>query len=107
MIDNIVSKEETISICMEMIGYSGEGRSLVYKALDLIVKDEVSEAMDIIMQAEDAILKALEIQFHKLVVRESRGIDIPFSILLNHAMDQVMIASAEKDLVKTLIKAKM
>lgn len=40
-----LSLEELAAHCMEMIGYTGEGRSLVYEAVELMVADEYQAAL--------------------------------------------------------------
>lgn len=99
--------EELAANCMEMIGYTGEGRSLVYEAVELMVADEYHSALKKIEEAEDNLSKAHEIQFLKLMSAQARGEEIPCNMLLLHAMDILMTSTAEKDMVKTIVKAKI
>ena len=84
-----LSLEELAAHCMEMIGYTGEGRSLK------------------IEEAEDHLSKAHEIQFLKLMSVQAGGEEIPCNMLLLHAMDILMTSTAEKDMIKTIVKAKI
>ena len=91
-----LTMDEVTANCMEMIGYTGEGRSLDYQA-----------AMGKIEEAEANLSKAHEIQFLKLMSVQARGDEIPCSMLLLHAMDILMTSTAEKDMVKAIVKAKI
>lgn len=102
-----LSLEELTANCMEMIGYTGEGRSLVYEAVDLMVADEYQAALKKIEEGEAHLSKAHEIQFLKLMSAQARGEEIPCNMLLLHAMDILMTSTAEKDMVKTIVKAKL
>ena len=102
-----LTMDEVTANCMEMIGYTGEGRSLVYEAVGLMVEDDYQAAMKKIEEAEDNLAKAHEIQFLKLMSMQARGDEIPCSMLLLHAMDILMTSTAEKDMVKAIVKAKI
>lgn len=102
-----VTLEELAANCMEMIGYTGEGRSLVYEAVELMVEEQYEEALGKIREAEDNLSKAHEIQFLKLMSVQAGGEEIPCNMLLLHAMDILMTATAEKDMAGTIIKAKI
>ena len=101
-----LSLEELAAHCMEMIGYTGEGRSLVYEAGELMVADEYQAALKKIEEA-DHLSKAHEIQFLKLMSVQAGGEEIPCNMLLLHAMDILMTSTAEKDMIKTIVKAKI
>ena len=100
-----LSLEELAAHCMEMIGYTGEGRSLVYEAVELMVADEYQAALKKIEEAEDHLSKAHEIL--KLMSVQAGGEEIPCNMLLLHAMDILMTSTAEKDMIKTIVKAKI
>ena len=102
-----LTMDEVAANCMEMIGYTGEGRSLVYEAVGLMVEDDCQAAMKKIEEAEDNLAKAHEIQFLKLMSMQARGDEIPCSMLLLQAMDILMTSTAEKDMVKAIVKAKI
>ena len=102
-----LSLEELAAHCMAMIGYTGEGRSLVYEAVELMVADEYQAALKKIEEAEDHLSKAHEIQFLKLMSVQAGGEEIPCNMLLLHAMDILMTSTAEKDMIKTIVKAKI
>lgn len=102
-----MTQEELTANCMEMIGYTGEGRSLVYEAVTLLVADEYGEALKKIEAAEKHLSDAHEIQFLKLMSIQAGGGEVPVNMLLLHAMDILMTSTAEKDMVKTIVKAKL
>jgi Phosphotransferase system cellobiose-specific component IIA len=102
-----MNREEMAANCMEMIGYAGEGRSLVYEAVDLLVEEEYQAALEVVIRAEDELLKAHEIQFMRLMSRQADDEELPADMLLLHAMDILMAATSEKDLVKAIVQAKI
>ena len=101
------NQDELVMNCMEMIGYTGEGRSMIYEAVGLLVDEEYQAAFDKIVQAEDELAKAHEIQFSKLMSVQARGETIPTNMLLLHAMDILMASTSEKDMIKAIVQAKI
>jgi len=91
------------SICMEMISTAGEGRSKVFEAIDAYKAGEYEKCRELITESEDLLNKAHNIQFLKLMKPQANGEQIPFNILLIHAMDLLMVSSSEKDIVKRFI----
>ncbi|GMG97772.1 PTS lactose/cellobiose transporter subunit IIA [Tepidimicrobium xylanilyticum] len=98
--------EELSNICMNLISYAGEGRNYVFEALRLATQKDYSNANLKILEAEKYLSEAHRIQFEELMVPQAKGEEIPFSLLLLHAMDLLMIAISEKDLVATIINDK-
>lgn len=87
----------------DMIRFSGEAKSLMNQALSNVKQGNKEEA--------DALLKeasAMLVEGHKahsqLIKDEARGEEIPFSLLLMHAEDQLFSAGEYKVLVMELIE---
>lgn len=100
-----ISQLETI--CMEMIGTTGEGRAKVHEALVLCLEEKYVEAKDVLNEAEKLLNQAHNIQFLKLMKPQAEGENIPFNILLIHAMDLLMISTSEKDIVQKIVNNKI
>lgn len=79
----------------------------MYEAAGLMVEEDYQAAMGKIEEAEANLSKAHEIQFLKLMSVQARGDEIPCSMLLLHAMDILMTSTAEKDMIKAIVKAKI
>lgn len=92
--------EELNTICMQMISYAGEGRSIVYDAMSELLNNKYEEAEKILGEAH-------RLQFEDLMVAQSRSEDIPFSLLLLHAMDITLVSTSEHDLLRAMVNAKL
>ena len=99
--------EDLTMICMQMISSAGEGRSLVYEAMDLYLNDEFEKADLQLIEAEKSLGEAHRMQFEDLMAHQSRGENIPFSLLLLHAMDITLVSTSEHDMLRTLINHKL
>lgn len=100
-----LSNEEIETICMEMIGYSGEARTIVFHVLESLfsgIDDENARKLD---EAEKMLNEAHKIQFLKLMQPQANGETIPFHLLLIHAMDMIMVTTSELDLAKKILSA--
>ncbi len=98
--------KELNKICMEMISYTGEGRSLVYEAIDLTLRGEYSKARVTLDEGISLLNEGHRIQFEDLMAKQMQGEEIPFSLLLLHAMDLLMISTSEKDLIERVLSYK-
>ena len=103
----IMSLEELSEHCMLMISHAGEGRTLVFEATKQYIRENYNEALNKLTEAEESLNKAHEIQWGKLMAAQMQGETIPFNMLLLHAMDLLMTATSEHDLLKVLIDSKM
>lgn len=70
--------EELNTICMQMISYAGEGRSIVYDAMSELLNNKYEEADKKLCEAEKILGEAHRLQFEDLMVAQSRSEDIPF-----------------------------
>ena len=92
---------------MEMISNAGEGRANVYEALDEINAENYNEAEKKLNEAQEFLAEAHRIQFEKLMAPQNDGEEIPFSMLLLHAMDMSMVSTSEHDLLRSVVNAKL
>jgi len=99
--------EELESICMDMIAYAGEGQSLIYEAASLFYKKDTYGCIKKIKEAEINLNRAHEIQFIKLMGPQAEGKEVPFHLLLIHAMDLLANASGQCDMLKHLCSGEM
>lgn len=99
--------EELNTICMQMISYAGEGRSIVYDAMSELLNNKYEEADKKLCEAEKILGEAHRLQFEDLMVAQSRSEDIPFSLLLLHAMDITLVSTSEHDLLRAMVNAKL
>lgn len=102
-----MTMEEVGSICMELISNAGEGRSLVYEALDAIHEADYVLALIKLDGAQEMLAEAHRIQFEQLMAPQNSGIEIPFSLLLLHAMDLLMVTTSEHDMLRNVVNAKL
>lgn len=103
----IMNNDDLVINCMEMIGHTGEGRSQVYEAVAFMIDEDYEKALDRLAKAEDELSKAHSIQFQKLMAEQAKGIEIPNNLLLLHALDILMVSTAEKDMIKAIVTAKL
>lgn len=102
-----MTMEELNSACMEMIASAGEGRAIVFEALDEINVENYAMADKKLTQAQEFLAEAHKIQFEKLMAPQNNGVEIPFSMLLLHAMDMSMVATSEHDLLRSIVNARL
>lgn len=102
-----MAMEEVSSICMELISDAGEGRALVYEALDATNKADYALALIRLDEAQEMLAEAHRIQFEQLMAPQNNGMEIPFSLLLLHAMDLLMVTTSEHDMLRNVVNAKL
>lgn len=102
-----MASEELNDICMEMICNAGEGRSKVFEALEQINDENYDAAREKLTEAQELLAEAHKIQFEKLMSPQNDGTEIPFSMLLMHAMDMTMVATSEHDMLQGVVAGKM
>lgn len=101
-----MTNDELVSTCMEMISNTGMGRTLVYEAINLFVDDKFDECIEKLNEAETYIGEAHKLQFEKIMSKQFSGDEIPFNMLLLHAMDITLVSNAEHDMLLALATAK-
>jgi len=100
-----IALEELEKICMKMISFTGEGRAMVYEAIEAFTKGDLKLCEEKIEKAEEYLIEAHKIQFEKLLTPQAKGVEIPFNILVVHAMDLLMVSTAERDVINKIIKS--
>lgn len=104
---NLMDEDTVGMICMEMISNVGEGRSKIYEAVDLYANEKYEEASKKIEEADEFIRAACVAQFEKLMGHQFNGGQLPFNLIILHAMDLVMATDSERDMIKHLVDAKL
>lgn len=99
--------DELNGICMEMISNAGEGRSKVFEALDCVNRGDYKAAEQKLDEAQALLAEAHKIQFEELMGPQNSGTEIPFSMLLLHAMDMTMVSTSEHDLLRSVVEARL
>ncbi|NLE93978.1 MAG: PTS lactose/cellobiose transporter subunit IIA [Chloroflexi bacterium] len=99
--------EELGSICMEMISNAGEGRFYTHEALGKTLEEKFIEASELLIKAEEFLGEAHKIQFEQLMTPQMRGENLPFSMLLLHAMDLLMVSTSEHDMLSMIVNRQL
>lgn len=97
----MISKEELIQSSMTMILHSGDARTAIMKAYDLLEDDKIQEADDLLEEAKELLNKAHQMQT-SIVQFEASGEEIPYSPLFSHAQDTMMTVQTEYTLSKRI-----
>ena len=94
--------KDTIRITTKVILHAGNARSRINSALIESDKNNVSEANQLLKEAEEEINSAHTTQT-EIIQSEARGEQIEFSILLSHAQDTLMAAITELNMAKHIM----
>ena len=87
---------------MELVGNSGESRSLSFEALYLAKEGKIGEAQEKIKEAKQKMLAAHSIQT-ELICKEADGEEFKLGLLMVHAQDHLMTAILARELVEEII----
>ncbi len=87
-------------ICMNIISCSGEGKSKLFESMDAYEAGNIEESKKLLEEADLHLKRAHEIQFIDLMSKQLSGEEIPFNILLIHAMDILASSSMQMELMK-------
>lgn len=87
---------------MELVGNSGESRSLSFEAIYLAKEGKIEEAQEKIKQAKSSSLKAHSIQT-SLICKEADGEDFKIGLLMIHAQDHLMTSILARELAEEII----
>ena len=99
--------EQLNGICMEMISNAGEGRGLIFEAMNEMLSGNYEKAEKKLNEAEEMLSEAHRIQFEELMAPQNKGVEVPFSMLLLHAMDLTMISTSEHDMLHAILVSRM
>lgn len=94
---------EAQNVAMQIIAYSGDGRTLAFRALDAAEKHDFEQAHELLKQSNAEISKAHDVQTD-LLVAEANGKQTPFSILLIHSQDHFMTSMLANELITRMVK---
>lgn len=83
--------EELELQCFELISNAGMAKSAYIEAIKMAKKGKVQEAKNKIAEGEAYFLKGHNVHF-EIITKEANGKEIPNSLLLIHAEDQLMSA---------------
>ena len=90
------------SVAFELISNVGEAKSLLMEALMLAREEQFEDADNKVTLSVEFLSKAHHSHFD-LVQKEANGEQLPFSLILMHAEDQLMTTETLKMLVEELI----
>lgn len=91
------------AVAMELVGNSGESRSLSFEALYLSKQGDMAGAQEKIKEAKEKMLKAHSMQT-ELICAEADGKDLKLGLLMVHAQDHLMTAILARELVEEMIE---
>lgn len=86
----------------DMIRFSGEAKSLMNEALQLVKQGEYAQSDDLMKEASTLLIEGHRAH-SQLIKEEAGGQQITFSLLLMHAEDQLFSAGEFKVLVTELM----
>ncbi|MDF2883185.1 MAG: lactose/cellobiose transporter subunit [Clostridiaceae bacterium] len=89
-------------VIFKLISFSGDARSDIYEAFELVKKGKYAEAQDKFDSADEAIIHAHNTQT-SLIKNEINGNHVALNLLLVHAQDHLMNTLLAKDMVKNMI----
>ncbi len=90
------------NIAMEMISYAGDAKADGYNALHAAKKGNFEEAGKLLKLAEEKITISHQIHL-KLLGIDNQFKSINEQLLITHAMDTMMTATAELDLINEIV----
>lgn len=88
---------------MELVGNSGESRSLAFEALYLAKDGKFEIAQEKIKESKEKMLVAHSIQT-ELICKEADGENFKTGLLMIHAQDHLMTAILARELIEEIIK---
>jgi PTS system cellobiose-specific IIA component len=91
------------NIAMELVGNSGESRSLAFEALYASKEGKFELASEILKESKTKMLKAHEIQT-ELICKEADGEDFKIGILMVHAQDHLMTSILARELIEEMVE---
>ncbi len=89
-------------VAMELVGNSGESRSLSFEALHASKEGNFDLAAEKLKEAKKKMLKAHEMQT-ELICKEADGEDFKIGLLMVHAQDHLMTSILARELVEEMV----
>lgn len=102
MINNDLNSEAE-NTAMQIIAYSGEGRSKAFKAMKLAEEGDFTKANKLIKESKDDINLAHTVQ-SKMMAEEAKGKHISINLLTVHAQDHFMTGILANELISEMIR---
>lgn len=96
-------KEEMQMIAFKIISEIGDSRSKYVESVRCAKEGNFDEASELLSQGKEAHLRASESHL-SLVQKEASGEDLPFSLILMHAEDQMLTNESFKFVCEELIE---
>lgn len=90
-------------VAMELVGNSGESRSLSFEALQASKEGNFDLAEEKLKEAKEKMLKAHEMQT-ELICKEADGEDFKIGLLMVHAQDHLMTSILARELIEEMIQ---
>lgn len=90
-------------IVFGIIASSGAARSMAFEALECAKEGKFDEAENLMRQAQEAGVKAHNIQT-ELLTKAAQGEDMSVDVLLVHAQDHLMTSILAQELIAQMIE---
>jgi PTS system cellobiose-specific IIA component len=95
--------EEMQAAAFQIITYSGEARSSYVEAIRTAREGRIDEAKEIIKAGERSYNKIHKVHA-SFIQREASGEELPFSLILMHAEDQMLTTETLKIMASEMIE---
>ena len=99
---NTLTKEELQMEAFQIISIAGDAYSSFYEAMTLYKQEKVAAAKKKLDEGSDKLIEAHQIQT-TLIHAEVNNLDLPFSLIMTHAQDHLMMANCWENLAKVFI----
>lgn len=87
--------EALVASCFEIISYVGTAKSSYIGAVSLAKEGKLEEAVEMVKSGDEAFNLGHDVHL-KLLQRTAAGDEIPFTLILLHAEDQMATAETSK-----------
>lgn len=98
MVKDEVVDEKTL---FQIIWHGGNARAKAFEAMEACINDDFEKADKLLEESHEEMVKAHRIQA-RVIQEEAGGAGIKTTVILVHALDILMIATSEYDLIKRL-----
>lgn len=93
----------TETMAMTIIAYSGDARTLAFRALEEARNGNYEEAKSLLEQSNEAAIQAHKAQT-ELLTAEANGEKFDINVLLIHSQDHLMTSILAQELIKEIIE---
>lgn len=102
MAQETLSKKEVSMVGFDIVAYSGDARSSLIQAMKKASEGKISEARELVKEAEESINAAHNEQT-KLLSEEASDVDMDVTFIMVHGQDTLMTTMLLKDEMNTII----